>query len=158
MNKKIIQHSIIGIILILIDQITKCIVLNNFYEGQSIQIVNNFFSFTYVKNSGAAWGMFGNSTIALTILSVVIVGLFIYVYRMYHSEKFIQLSLALIIAGAIGNLIDRVRMQFVVDFFDFKILGYNFPVFNVADIAVTIGTIMIIGYFLLKGEKNGTSR
>lgn len=157
MHKRLIKHLIFGVICIIADQVTKLLVLQNLKEGQSITVIKNFFSFTYVKNTGAAWGIFGNSTIALTLLSIAIILLFGYLYKMYHKEALIQSALAIIIAGAIGNLIDRIRMQFVVDFFDFNLFGYNFPVFNIADIAVTIGTILIIYYFIFKGEANGTS-
>lgn len=136
-------HIIIGLVVIIIDQITKFITMSNLKEFQSVTIIKDFFNFTYVKNTGAAWGMLNKSTLLLTLFSVIIVVLFMYMYKTYKNNS-IRLLLAVIIAGAIGNLIDRIRLGFVVDFFDFNLLGYRFPVFNIADIAISLGTICLL--------------
>ncbi len=145
-------NFILGLIVIIIDQITKWVTVSNLREFQSVTVIENFFNFTFVKNTGAAWGIFDKSTLLLTIFSIVILGLFVYMYRTYR-DKTTRFFLALIISGAIGNLIDRIRLQYVVDFFDFNLFGYRFPVFNVADIAVSLGTLCLVVYLLFQGDR-----
>ncbi len=151
-NKQLLIHILIGVFIVVVDQLTKILTLQNFYEGQSIAIIPNFFQLTFVKNTGAAWGMFNSNPVLLGLFSVAVLILFGYVYITNH-DKIVKTLLGLIIAGAIGNQIDRFRLNYVVDFLDFNIFGYNFPVFNVADIAVTVGAIILFGYILI-GEKH----
>lgn len=145
-------HIIIGLIIVLIDQVTKWITVSNLKEFQSVTVIENFFNFTFVKNTGAAWGIFNKSTLLLTIFSIFILVLFMYMYYVYQ-DKITRFLLAIIISGAIGNLIDRIRLQYVVDFFDFNLFGYRFPVFNVADIAVSVATLCLIVYLLFQGDR-----
>lgn len=145
-------HIIIGLIIVLIDQVTKWITVSNLKEFQSVTVIENFFNFTFVKNTGAAWGIFNKSTLLLTIFSIFILALFMYMYYAYQ-DKITRFLLAIIISGAIGNLIDRIRLQYVVDFFDFNLFGYRFPVFNVADIAVSVATLCLIVYLLFQGDR-----
>ena len=135
------------IALIVIDQISKYLALNNLANIGSIPIIENIFHLTYVENRGAAFGMFQNNQIVFIIVAVVasIVGLY------YICKKKLNLlgniSIVLIISGAIGNLIDRVRLGFVVDYFDFRFI-WDY-VFNVADIFVVVGTILLCIYIIV---------
>ncbi|MDP2921640.1 MAG: signal peptidase II [Candidatus Omnitrophota bacterium] len=139
--------SVFSIFLILlIDQASKFLISSSLSQGQSIPIIKGVLHITFVKNTGAAFGLLKNSTyffILVSVAAVVVIGAIL--IRSLKSGKFLQnplfnFSLILIISGAIGNLIDRVRFLYVIDFIDFRI----WPVFNVADSAITIGTVLLI--------------
>ena len=135
------------IALIVIDQISKYLALNNLANIGSIPIIKNIFHLTYVENRGAAFGMFQNNQIVFIIVAVVasIVGLY-YIYKK-KLNLLGNISIVLIISGAIGNLIDRVRLGFVVDYFDFRFI-WDY-VFKVADIFVVVGTILLCIYIIV---------
>lgn len=138
---------LIILIIVGLDQFTKVWALNNLKGRDSIVIIDDFLEFTYVENRGAAFGILQNSTLALTIVSFI-VSLFIAYYLFKYKNVFtksINLALILILSGAIGNLIDRWFRTYVIDFISVKFWGYyDFPVFNIADIAVTCGAILLM--------------
>lgn len=139
-------YELIIAILIGLDQLSKYWALNYLQEIGSIPIIQNVFHLTYVENRGAAFGMFQNNQIIFVIVAIVasIFGLY---YLHTKKMNFIGKSgIVLIISGAIGNLIDRVRLGFVVDYFDFRIVWEY--VFNVADVFVVVGTLMLCIYIL----------
>lgn len=144
------------------DQITKAIVQQKFALGESITIINGIFSFTYVRNPGAAWGMFGHSPDFIRIplffaLPVVACFWLIYLVWTTRNERLLQcLSYSLIFAGAVGNLIDRFSMNYVVDFLDFYWGTSHFPAFNVADSSITIGAILLGIEFLFFEKKQAS--
>lgn len=144
---------ILSIIIIILDQWSKKWAINNLMGENSIKIVKDFFSLTYVENYGAAFGILQNQKLFFIIITVVAVGgILIYSYFNYnHMSILMKLSLALVLGGAIGNFIDRFKMGYVVDFLSFKIVGYNFPVFNIADISIVIGTFIMM-FIVLKEE------
>ena len=120
--------------------------------GASKEIIHGFISFIYVHNSGAAWGIFSGRPIFLIIISIIVIALFIafYVLRLRKFKDKISLwlsvSLGFIAGGCFGNLIDRIAFGYVRDFINFDFI--NFPVFNVADICLTVGIILLFIYFL----------
>lgn len=133
------------IILILIDQLSKLFIATNFFLGEEREVIKNIFSIEYIRNTGAAWGMFPNGTIFFIIFSLIVcIGLLVLFNKTPKEKKYNYLSMVIIIlvSGAIGNLIDRCFRKYVVDFFYFKLI--DFPVFNVADIYVTVAAIMLI--------------
>ncbi len=135
---------IIIVILVAIDQLTKYLTLEHL-QSTDITVIPNILEFTYVENRGAAFGMFqGAIPIFIPLTIVILVGIFFYYRKLSDSyaNKFVRLSLVLISAGAIGNLIDRVFRSYVIDTFNF--LFINFPVFNVADIYVVCGSILML--------------
>lgn len=137
--------AIIVVIVLVLDQLTKFMVQNSaVLQTQSIPVIPGFFYLTYVKNTGAAWSAFADKTQLLALVSAVAVGVMLWYVITRKPKKWILFALALMIGGAAGNMIDRIWLGYVRDFFDFYPFGYNFPVFNVADIAVTIGVIMLI--------------
>ena len=139
-------YELIIAILIGLDQLSKYWALNYLQEIGSIPIIQNVFHLTYVENRGAAFGMFQNNQIIFVIVAIVasIFGLYyLHTKKMNLIGKF---GIVLIISGAIGNLIDRVRLGFVVDYFDFRIVWEY--VFNVADVFVVVGTLMLCIYIL----------
>ena len=142
MKKKIL---IITLICILLDQLTKLLVISNIEVDTGFNIIPSFFSITYVKNPGAAWGIFSNSTIILALLSIVFLFFAIkYIYELKDISKLSMFSYGMLLGGIVGNLIDRLARNYVIDFFSFNIFGYSLPVFNVADCFIVISIILII--------------
>lgn len=155
MNKKKKSYIIFLSILILgviADLVTKVLFANYFEAGNNdIVVIPNFFSFTFVKNTGAAFGIFGDSTIALTIVSVVFVAIFVVYDIFYHSDNiWYILGISMLISGAIGNFIDRLFLGYVRDFISIHIFPF---VFNVADALITFGVIFFAVYLLFYGFK-----
>lgn len=144
--KKMIWGFLIIIGCIGLDQITKAIARSSLKPKGSITIIKNFFKFTYVENKGGAWGAFSGKLWLFIIITVIALGIMFYLLKDFNlqNNKMYSIGLCLIIAGAIGNFIDRLALKYVTDFLDFYIFGYDFPVFNVADICIVIGVFMLI--------------
>ena len=136
---------ILTILVILVDFFSKYMVSKLMTVNETINLIDNFFRITYVKNTGAAFSMFSNNTILVIIISVVIIGfLLFYIYKNKGNNKLENVSYAFILGGAIGNLIDRLVYGYVIDFLDFEILSYNAPIFNLADTFIVIGVILFL--------------
>lgn len=137
---------IIAVIIALADQWTKDAVRASFALGESRPIIEGFFSFTYVRNTGAAWGILGGQNTSLTILSVVMLAAMVIFRRAFLSDTWEhRLALGLMLGGIVGNLMDRVRLGWVTDFFDFYVSVYHWPAFNIADAAICVG----VGIYIL---------
>lgn len=167
-----IFHTVTIILTLLgLDQLTKYITKINMLPGESIPIIGNFFRFTYVENPGMAFGLRIENTVLFFGLSLIAAGLvFYYLYKLRNEVWQLQFAIAMIASGAVGNLSDRFIRGSVVDFLDFEffditipafqLFGYEFagyemtrwPVFNVADMAVSGGMMLIFGYILIKGD------
>lgn len=147
------------------DQVTKAIVQQNFYLGESIPVINDIFHFTYVRNPGAAFGMFGQSHDWIRVplfFGVPVIACFWLVYLIWttrNTNKLQCLAFSLIFAGAVGNLIDRFSMNYVVDFLDFFWKTHHFPAFNIADSAISIAAVLLIYevLFLNKEKKESAA-
>lgn len=138
--RKIIPIVIITLIL---DIITKQLIIRTMIEHQSIVLIKNFFSITYAKNTGVAFS-FLEGKVPLIILMTIIVIFFIFKYiKNTLLNKAESISYGLVLGGAIGNLIDRLIYGYVIDFLDFNLFGYAFPIFNLADTAIVIGIILL---------------
>ncbi|MEG2543872.1 MAG: signal peptidase II [Longicatena sp.] len=139
-----IKHGILLALVLMLDQLTKFFIDSMMKLGDSIDVISGFFRITYVQNTGAAWSMFEGKMIFFYIISVVfLIGMF-YFYRCTQKDDTLTLvATVLMIAGTLGNFIDRLVFQHVRDFLDFVIFGYDFPVFNVADMALCIGIALI---------------
>ncbi|MBI5417325.1 signal peptidase II [Candidatus Poribacteria bacterium] len=132
---------IISSLVILLDQGSKYYIKNTMFLGESIPIITNIFHITFIYNSGGAFGLFQEKTMFFIIAtSIAIVTLLIFYYLSPNNNVLLKTALALILGGAIGNLIDRVLYKEVVDFFDFRI----WPIFNIADIAICCGMGLLI--------------
>ena len=134
---------------LLIDQLSKVYIDNCFEISQSKSVINNFFHITYVRNPGAAFGLLSDSTIRLpffiSISLFASLGILWYVRRISNEKYWQHLSLGLILSGALGNLIDRIRMGEVIDFLDVHWYNYHWPAFNIADSAICVGIgIMLV--------------
>lgn len=145
-------YLFIVVSLVSLDQYTKSIILNYFELYESKSIIDGFFSLTYVQNFGAGFSIMQNArTTFLIITPICLVG-FTYLF-IKSNDKLSKTALLLMISGTIGNFIDRIVRIYVVDFLDFIIFGWDFPIFNVADIFLTIGVCLYI-IALIKEEKD----
>jgi len=136
---------IISIILLCIDQISKLLVVNLLTKTDSITIIKNFFYLTYINNDGAAFSILVGKRIFLILIAVLVTVMLIrYIKKNNIQNKLELVSISLIIGGSLGNLMDRVIRGYVIDFLDFKIFNYNFPIFNLADTFIVIGVILLL--------------
>lgn len=142
------------IILIALDQLTKFLIVKSLEVGESIKVISNFLYITSHRNQGAAWGILqGKMWLFYIVTIVVLVILFMFFKNEGYGRPDVQVGLSLLIAGSIGNFIDRLFRGEVVDFVDTYIFSYNFPIFNVADAALTIGVIVLIIVILFEGKE-----
>lgn len=151
---------IICIILLIIDFISKRIVISNLELGKSIKVIKNFFYLTYTRNTGAAFSILEDSQILLIIITVII--LFFINKNLNRSKlsKSETISFGLILGGILGNLYDRIAYKYVIDFLDFKIFGYNYPIFNLADTFIVIGVFILLIKYIKEDihERNNSKR
>lgn len=153
---------IIAAAIVAVDQICKLLVMTNLSNTDCIHFLPGVIDFVYVKNTGAAFSILSDNTPILAAVSVIFcIGVLIYWYFKKPENRLFKLSLTLLFAGALGNAIDRVIRGFVVDFI--STVFVKFPVFNVADIAITIGAVLLIVYMMffdkeeVENEENNTS-
>lgn len=156
-NKKILSPILVAAIFVgvlLLDLLTKELIIKNVIPnvGNSVDVLPGFVNFIYVQNRGGAWGIFSDSTIFLTIISAImfVVMVVFYVLRVRQvkekSSIWLAVSIGLVCGGCLGNLIDRIFLGYVRDFINFQFM--SFPVFNFADVALTIGMVVLVIYFL----------
>ena len=139
--KKILKISSVFLIL---DIIIKIIVKNTLTLNKPIIIIPNFFYLTYVQNTGAAWSLLSGKQTFLIIITIIIISiLFFYLYKKSKYNKLELFGYSLLLAGSIGNLIDRVVYGYVIDYLNFYIFNYNFPIFNLADTCIVIGIMLL---------------
>ncbi len=156
MYKKILSF---GLLLTIIDQLIKYLVVNGLEITESIKIIPNFFYITYIKNSGAAFGILSDAGIILIILSIVaLIGLVRYIVMDKNITKIEAVSYSLVFGGILGNLVDRLINGYVIDYLDFYIFGYDFPVFNLADTLIVVGFLIILINLFIKGEHHETNK
>jgi signal peptidase II len=138
---------ILALVVVLLDQLTKLWVRASFvYGGDPQPVIPGFFNLVYVRNEGAAWGMFGGQMPLLIILSIVVLILLaVYHRKVLNPTLDHRIALGLMVGGICGNLIDRIRVGWVTDFLDFYIGSYHWPSFNVADSAICIA----VGLYML---------
>jgi signal peptidase II len=150
--------------IVLLDQFSKAVVIRFMRLGQSIPVVPGYFDLTFVLNPGAAFSLFATLPdwvrnpffIAVSLIAAVL----IVVYRTRHLQdnRLASFSLALVLGGAVGNLIDRVRFGVVVDFLDVHVHQYHWPVFNVADSAISVGVTLLLLESLLEWRRDRSGR
>jgi len=149
--------------LVLLDQVTKFFISSNMSLHDSFPVIDGLFNITYIRNTGAAFGFLANASpmvrsfflIGVTIAVILLI--IYYIWKIKAEEKFFTFPLSLILAGAVGNLIDRVRFGDVVDFLDFYISSYHWPAFNIADSAISIGAIILFFEVFRKKEEKTCS-
>ncbi|SHH35327.1 signal peptidase II [Caloranaerobacter azorensis DSM 13643] len=141
---------IIAIILIIFDQLTKYLAVKFLLGKNPIPIIKNYLQLNYVENFGAAFGILQNKQLFFVVITIVVLaGIIVYIRKHTNISKPMKAALTILFSGALGNLIDRLRLGYVIDFIDVKFGKlYDFPVFNVADCLVVVSTI-IIAYLVL---------
>lgn len=162
------KFTLLGIITVLVlvsDQFTKYLIYPRFHVGQSVPVIDGLFSITYVQNFGAAFGLLHKAPlwfrdpffIIVPLVALVVITMLL--ISVPKEKKWAQVGLALIFSGALGNLIDRVRFGYVVDFLDFYVKSWHWPAFNVADSCIVIGVgIVLILSFIEDRQKAIASR
>lgn len=147
-------YYLIAVIIIALDQWTKHLVLTYMERGESIPLIADVFHLTSHRNMGAAFGILQNQRwLFIVITLAVVIGIVYSLIRIGNKQPRVSLALSLVLGGAVGNFIDRATTGQVVDFLDFTLI--NFPIFNVADMAITIGVALLLLDVLLEGKKNG---
>lgn len=142
LKKRILE---IGACVFILDQVVKAIVMSIFSYQETLFVIPKFLYFTFVKNTGGAWSIFSNSTWFLIIIAVICMGCFgYYIYRKKEFSFLEVIYLGLIIGGILGNFVDRIFRNGVVDYIGFIIGDYYFPIFNIADICIVCGGILLM--------------
>lgn len=149
---------IVSALVLALDQGTKYLVARRFVLHESLTVVENFFHLTYVRNKGAAFGILADSAFRvpffITVSILAAAGILWYLSRARAQQKWLQFALCLIFAGAVGNLIDRIRFGEVIDFLDVHWYQHHWPAFNVADSAISVGVgILLIDLWLEERRK-----
>jgi len=162
--KKNIIIFVLGVIVVVaLDQITKAAIVAKFFIHESYPIIDGFFNLVYVMNPGAAFGFLANTSAIfryiffIGITAMVILLIIYYILKSKSQNMFTVVSLTLIFAGAVGNLIDRVRFGAVVDFLDFYIRSWHWPAFNVADSAISLGAVLMIWGMIIQRKEEAAS-
>ena len=144
------RYYILACLLVIADQLCKLLVRTRMYLGESVSVVGDFFRLTYIQNRGAAFSMFsGQKVILILIPLLVVIAAIVILHRKKGEHISLYLAWSMILAGGIGNLIDRIALGYVTDMLDFSIFP---PVFNIADIGVTVGCGVLVLY-VLAGDK-----
>lgn len=155
-SKRWMAWLVLALLVVALDQFSKLMVVASFAYGEGL-IITSFFNLVHVLNHGAAFsflaGAGGWQRWFFTILAVVISVWLIVMIRRHQAERLQPLAFALVLGGAIGNVIDRVRIGAVIDYLDFHAAGVHFPAFNLADSAITLGVILMLLHALLEGRK-----
>jgi signal peptidase II len=145
--------------ILLLDQWTKYVVEQRFPLYRKVEVISGFFNLTHVRNPGGAFGIFGGESsgiggLLFVVVSLLAVGIIIYLFlKVKEEEKMLSLSLSLVLSGALGNLIDRVRYGEVIDFLDFYVSSFHWPAFNIADSAICVGIGLMAFELLFKDHK-----
>ena len=143
--------GILVVFIVILDQLSKSYIQANMRLGESIPLIHYVFHITYILNPGAAFGLFADQTFFVIGLAVTMILAFIYFYPAIKRESaWMKLGIGLLVGGAIGNLVDRIQIGKVVDFFDFRI----WPIFNVADIGIVCGAFIIIVAAFFEKDKS----
>lgn len=147
----------VSALIVLLDRITKNIVSGTMRLSESVSVIKGVFNITYVKNTGASFGIMSGARWFFVVLTVALIAAIIfYSVKNRMSDKLFLLSASFVIGGGIGNLIDRILTGAVVDFFDFCLI--NFAVFNVADCFIVVGVILMALYFIKEDIKEKAER
>ncbi len=157
MKKMYIKTIIISFIIILIDQISKGLIDKYIEFGQRIKIINKLFYITNVNNTGAAWGMLPNRTDLLILLTIVVIIVLLQYLKSFKKSSNNIIAFGILLGGIIGNFIDRLFIGYVKDFLELTIFNYNFPIFNISDMCIVIGAILLI-IAIINGEDKNESK
>lgn len=149
-------YYLVAVIIVALDQWTKWLVVNNMELGERIPLLDPTFALLSHRNRGAAWGMLEGQIWLFSIVTVIVIaGILYYFHKEAKGKPLFQFSLMILLGGAIGNFIDRLYLGEVVDFIDvlIPIINYDFPIFNIADAALTIGVVMVMIVLFLEEKR-----
>ena len=159
MKKKYWILLIVFLVVIALDQSTKLMIQQTLPLHKTVEIIPGFFNLIHVRNTGGAFGIFGGEkgpvgSVLFVVASLIAVGILVVLFlRVKEHEKTLAFSLALLLSGATGNLLDRLSYGEVIDFLDFHVSLYHWPAFNVADSAISIGIGLMALELLIKENK-----
>ncbi len=150
MGRRLWQVLPVAGLVVLLDQLSKIYIDRTFQLYESRPVIENFFHLTYVRNQGAAFGLFADKAfrvpLLVTVALLAVLGIFWYLKQLEGHQGDQQVGLSLVLGGAVGNLIDRLRLGAVIDFLDLHWRSYHWPAFNVADMAICVGVgLLLIG-------------
>jgi len=153
-----VQRLWISVVVIAADQVSKILVAREMFLGESVSVLGSFFKLTYILNPGAVFGMrLGGQVLHLAFAVGALSLVAFMLYRLQDDERAAGVGLTLVLGGAVGNVIDRLRVGAVIDFLDFGVNGVRWWVFNVADMSVTTGAgLLILSYGFLQSQKDGS--
>ena len=148
-------YYVIAMIIFLVDQGSKWLVKTKMDLGQEISVIGDFFYITSHRNRGAAFGILQDQRWFFIVITIIVVAALVWYIQKIKSQadKLLPVALSLVLAGALGNFLDRLLMGEVVDFFKFNFGSYTFPIFNVADSAIVVGVALIILDTLLESRR-----
>lgn len=161
MTRLLVVYFLISALLVGLDQWSKYLTVQNISLGETKEFIPGFLSLTHLRNTGAAWSLLEGKMIFFYVITVIVSVVIIYLLiKTYKKSIWYSVGLSFVLAGAIGNFIDRVRLGYVVDMLQTDFM--NFPIFNVADSTLVVGVICIFIYLILdekaaKEGKNGTN-
>lgn len=148
MNKK---TYVIAIFILILDQVSKSLIEIYFKLNESIKIIKDFFYVTVVHNTGGAWSILNHHSYLFILFSLLALAILIKFMFNFKNNTRNNVAFACVVGGILSNLADRIFLGYVRDFLDFKIFGYDYPIFNIADIAIVIGVFLLI-IAIIKGE------
>jgi len=154
LTNKYLLLAVISVLIVVVDQVTKMLVVSKISVYTSVAVIPGVFNLTHIYNPGGAFGFLAGETsnlrhIFFLTASVIAMGMIVYLYaKVPTGYRFLSSGLALILGGAVGNVIDRIRLREVIDFLDFHFKGNHWPAFNVADSAITLGILIFIYHLL----------
>ena len=150
---------LVALAIILLDQATKEWVRGVFALHESVPLIPGFFSLTYVRNTGAAWGIFSGQNMALSLLAfAMLVALVLFRRKLLPPGQPHRVALGLLCGGIVGNLFDRLRLDYVVDFLDFFVRDWHWPAFNIADMAIVGGAIALVAQSFMSVENPAATK
>lgn len=149
---------LISAIVLILDQVIKIIINNTFLENTLKIVISGFFYITKTFNTGGAWSILSNQTWFLIIAGLILLIYIISIIKSFKINKRNKWGFGLLIGGILGNLIDRIIYGHVIDYLAFNIINYQFPVFNLADICIVLGTFLIIISVLKGDEQHGNNK
>ncbi len=156
-KKTVVLMTTVGFV-VLLDVVTKAYVASTLFLHESVSVIEGFFNITYVRNPGAAFGFLAGASAGFRFfffisITLAVIGMILYyIWKSHDKEMFETFSLSLILSGALGNMIDRVRFGEVIDFIDVYIGSHHWPAFNIADSAISVGAAFLI-FSLLRYKK-----
>lgn len=157
MKKRLLIYFVVIIILVLLDQLTKLLIINSFDVNDKLVLINNFLKFYYIQNTGISFGILSNQKFIIILLTILIMIYVLYETNKNKDNKLYVFSSMLIVSGALGNLIDRIFRGYVIDFISFTLFNREMAIFNIADTLITFGIIMYIWILFMEGKNERNS-